>query len=232
MLTRNETRPAYGYSPIDVMTHSFIGGAPYMLPNETSLPKDKDGNTYVFFGQFDLSQVPELEFDLPSSGILQIFTGKDDLFGMSFDNYADPSEGTKTLFRIVSGNLNKEFELPKTYLDDVTPDVTPLSTPFERTYLTGELVSMEPLMGSLESGENSETSTSGYCFHLGGFPAFTQEDFRDDLETSHLIAGSDSVDGVVWGDMGVASWWVHSDNMDSVFTPDVLDDVFIHWDCY
>lgn len=238
-----ETRDAYAYNISEKESRNFIGGAPYLMEHETELPKDKNGNYYIFFAQVDLKEVPELDIPLPKQGILQIFNGCDDVYGLSFDDYGNPGIGTNTLIRVITGNMNTEYELPENYVNLVEEfDASPLDNPFKRTYLTGEQIEMEPLYGSLESGTSTsqdletdydnEPDTAGYCFYLGGYPSFTQNDFRDDLEKFTMIAGSDSVDNVMWGDTGVASWWIPDEILPEIITNDEFEEAFIHWDCY
>ncbi|MEE0931307.1 MAG: DUF1963 domain-containing protein [Acutalibacteraceae bacterium] len=63
---------------------SKFGGVPYWVLNK-EYPTDNEGNKLIFLAQlnFDKVDVPE---PLPQKGILQFFTGVDDVFGLDFDN--------------------------------------------------------------------------------------------------------------------------------------------------
>ena len=76
--------------------------------------------------------------------------------------------------------------------------------------------------------EGTPLSQEEYEFHLGGYANFTQADWRSDPDEVVLLLGSESDRNIMWGDMGVASFWLKSDDeADGAF-----DKTFIYWDCY
>lgn len=79
-----------------------------------------------------------------------------------------------------------------------------------------------------EEDESPILSQEDYEFHLGGYPAFTQQDFRQDLESDVLLLGSESGKNIMWGDMGVASFWLKPEDADA----GDLSKAYIYWDCY
>lgn len=255
-------KPAWAFTATKKQTDTFAGGAPYLAKDE-AWPRHADGTAWCFLVQIALKDVPDIGLALPKEGYLQFFHHSDELYGMSFDNPSDPSEGTEVLVRHVTDVEDMGDHIPDELVSS-DDHYSPLESPLKRVYYKGALVQMEPFEGSLDAEEaaRDEDEDSGfmdrllndfsawaneggtvreddvsegpdlapedYEFHLGGFPAFTQQDFRDDLENEVLLLGSESGKNIIWGDMGVASFWLKTEDADALH----LDKAFIHWDCY
>lgn len=71
-----------------------FGGVPYW-DLDLEYPADAKGNKLLFIAQINLAQVPS-ESELPRQGLLQFFTGLDDVFGLDFDD-----QDRQDTFRVV-----------------------------------------------------------------------------------------------------------------------------------
>lgn len=202
----------FAYTPIDTAEgETFAGGIPYLLPSE-KWPLDTSGNPYVFLFQCELANVPDSVRDdvmLPPDGLLQFFHKNDPMFGMDGD----------VLVRHVVGAVDKDIPNDRTVC-------SPLQHPLSRTYYVGENVISLPCPESLEFDEDPTDSEREYFdFYLGGYPEFTQNDFRDSLDECSLILGSVSDDRISWGDLGCAGFWLPKGST-------TLSDSFVYWDCF
>lgn len=90
------------------ITDSKVGGTPY-LPRGEAWPTGSEG-AMVFLAQIDCTQLKDLP-DFPHTGLLQFFTGADDVFGADFD---DPA--CQLTFRVL-------------YRETVDPSVTAADIP-------------------------------------------------------------------------------------------------------
>lgn len=65
---------------------------------------------------------------------------------------------------------------------------------------------------------------------LGGYPAFTQEDprYKDELNDYELLIQIDSDnENIIWGDMGIANFFIHPDDLAKLD----FSKVVYNWDC-
>lgn len=236
-----KTKPAFGYDETDVETKTFTGGKPYVNDSFT-YPVDKDNNPLRFFCQLDLSEVDERVkkyLNLPDSGFLQFYHGDEDVFGMDFDN-KDFSENVSRILYLEEAFDDESLELPD--YGEFMEDSSPLEDGgTERTYYAGKYVDLLPFPNSndnpsiTEEDQYGEAYTEYYDFvnetnyelYLGGYPHFTQWDFRDDDNELVLLLGSESGDNVLWGDMGAGGFWVPEQDLKK---QDYSNSV-IYWDC-
>lgn len=146
-----ESRTATAYRPLsmknDMRTnacHSFLGGRPYLTVN-TPWPHYRRGKPMRFLFQVDLESLPTIqdEFDLPSSGIIQVFHAPDESFG----GYAPETEShesalTRVAVRIVGYEDDDNISAPSE--DDLGGEgTTPLTRPEKCVYI-------EPVVGNME----------------------------------------------------------------------------------
>lgn len=251
------TKPTWALHPTSKETGSFAGGTPYLAADER-WPRDEEGHAWRFLLQVELKGVPDLGLNLPTEGYLQFFHMADPLFGMTLEDPADPSVGNQVFVRHVTNVADQGEHIPDDFLNGHDDDETPLDNPHRRTYYVGELVAMRPFENTLDfeeanreddegvfdflqetfsswkkDQENAEDDTvelpqEDYEFHLGGFPAFTQQDFRSDLENEVLLLGSESGKNIMWGDMGVAGYWLKPEDVDS----QDYGKAYLYWDCF
>lgn len=234
-----KSKPAFGYDETDVETKTFTGGKPYVNDSFT-YPVDKDNKPLRFFCQLDLSEVDERVkkyLNLPDTGFLQFYHGDEDVFGMDFDN-KDFSENVSRILYLEEAFDDPNFVVP----DNEGEDNTPLDeNGSQRVYYAGEYVDLLPFPNSndnpsiTEEDKYGEAYTEYYDFvnetnyelYLGGYPHFTQWDFRDDDNELVLLLGSESGDNVLWGDMGAGGFWVPQKDLQE----QKYDNSVIFWDC-
>jgi len=96
--------------------------------------------------------------------------------------------------------------------------------------------SLKERMSDDDIDDHLSELSCGFGFRIGGYPAFTQEDPRgygENTEHTMLLLqldswSTDGDSGIMFGDSGVANWFI---------TPEALaqcdfSDVMYHWDCY
>lgn len=228
-----QAKPAWGLTPHHKPTTTFAGGAPYSDGSEW--PVDEKGHPLVFLLQVDLSEVPELGLSLPTEGFLQFFTGDDEFYGMTFGDYTESAKRVKV--RLLPPTATPTEEVHE-------GEESPLTHPGEAVYYRGALVWQKPQpyswdylqeVGFDDENPNAEEEYAeayrapSLDFYLGGYPLFTQEDFRGvhPYENITLLLGSSSSDRVMWGDLGEAGFWVADDLLDE----QDYSEAFLYWDC-
>ena len=223
---------------------SKFGGYPY-LPKTFAYPEDLNGHPMRLLAQYRLDQIPALP-DMPTEGMLQFFISQDDVYGINFDNPTKPdhfrviyhSTVTEDLdqlvndFSFLSSLENDEessFPIDQEYtlLFERTEEVVGLSDfRFERLPILFDEDKEE------EIWETWESSFSNSGHKIGGYAAFTQTDPREDEEfeeftTLLLQIDSEGNDGIMWGDMGVANFFIRPEDLKKRDFSRVL----YNWDC-
>lgn len=248
-----QTYPTWAYTAVQEESLTYAGGLPTLSAGQW--PRTVDGNPYRFLFQLDLSSVPDLGLNLPTTGLLQFWHAPDDLYGMDLD--VTPGESTRrgTLVLHITEDLSQAEEFPTDY-NHPGCDYSPLENPLQKIFYKGTLTSMTPFPNTLEAKEaeegreaqetlledaygsdyefyNSEEEEAQelapeeYEFHLGGVPAFTQGDFRQNQDFV-LLLGSESGPNLMWGDMGVAGFWLTGEAVDTR----QYNEAFLYWDCF
>lgn len=215
---------ACGFVASSESRDTFAGGMPYFEFGD-QWPVNDDNVPLAFLFQFSVNELPEearsLYPELRDDSFVQFFIHPDYLFGMDLDN----TTNGKVLVRTISNPVEIDRNFPSEFDGGSLADVTPLVKPLERVYYIPEMFESIPSYGSLDwdaSSNDEGTVSPEYEFRLGGYPVFTQDDFRT-RKTHHLytlLLGSESGDNVMWGDMGVAGIWNSPEGY------------FIYWDCY
>lgn len=235
------------------LTSSKLGGLPYWEKNR-EYPKDETGENMLMLAQINLSDLTG-EHPFPKSGLLQFFISNDSAFGLERDvsvilhRTIDPS---------VTEKLVKKMDLPTTEsLDDdsyfpfegtlplsIKPCVTYINTEdyrfgdfFERAIeeLFDESLDGEEWFDYLNEQEEDYIydELSGGDHQMLGYGFFTQSDPReypkgDEKDYDTMLLQIDSDDDIMWGDGGVANFFIsHQDLADCKF-----DDVLYSWDCF
>jgi len=238
MISENSMlKPAFGYDSVSYSTKNFTGGKPF-VDDSFVFPVDSNNDPLMFFCQIDLSEVDERVaqlLSLPSSGFLQFYHGGDDLMGMDLENQ-DFSENVSKIIYLEEA-YDRDIETPEY---DEEMDYSPLENHgAERVYYKGEYVELLPFPNSndnpAKNKEDSETyldfyesvNEKNHEFYLGGYPHFTQWDFRKEDNDLVLLLGSESGSNVIWGDVGAGGFWVPEENLKK---QDYSTSV-IFWDC-
>ena len=211
-------------SPPRLKTSSQLGGLPWW-PANLIYPVDREGRPLMLLAQISFDEAPKLA-PFPEKGLLQIFIGRDDLYGCTF---CDDNGGDE--FACV---LHEDTSLPAAALIDPAFDpssnYSPLESPLEPIALRFNLSRMpvDPtdyrLNKLLPKIFNDENKREAYhnaretpAIRLGGYPSFTQEDPRSYREPGAIgdfnLLTIDTTDGIMWGDSGVDQFFMHEDDL-------------------
>lgn len=228
------------------LTDSKFGGFPYWDP-ALPYPVDDAGEKLVLLTQINFDQFP-VDGPLPQGGMLQFFVGQDDCSGLDradgfrvvYHEKIDPSVTADRLrplhiptakdpeFFPVDGELAVELEKAVGYMGPADGRFDDL---FSQVYqaVTGQaLEDGKYHWNTLESEDRDylwdQLSTAGH--HLLGYPYFTQEDPRNGAYET-LLFQMDSDDSILWGDCGVANFFI---DLEKLKRRD-FSDVFYTWDC-
>jgi uncharacterized protein YwqG len=204
-------------------------GGPVWLPAGEAWPLDREGRPLEFLAQLDFSDVPPLP-DFPASGLIQVFVGRDDLFGCDFDDQA----GGDFLLRWHERLDGQGRLVPPPPLDHES-ESSPwmdLAAREAGVALRGEPVLQRPTITdwriderwdgwlnrdgftALEERLCEQEDGPGPHHHIGGHPVFTQNDFREgaafrDHDRCLLRLTSDAY--LMWGDCGEAVFTLPAD---------------------
>ena len=177
-------------------------GGPVWLADGTEWPLGKDGRPLEFVAQLDFAAMPPLP-DYPEAGLLQLFIGRDDDYGM---DYQHPDQGN---FRLLwhGGGLHGGRMVPPPLLPKYgSPEDEGYSaTPYMRDSVREQGVALvarperrlpenycwpqEQLMQQLGIDARAQSAWdvveavfkgNNSVHHVGGHPAFTQSDYRLD----------------------------------------------------
>lgn len=235
-----KTKPAFVYEGVGEATTTFAGGKPF-VNEQYEFPMDKDGEALRFFCQIDLSDVDERiqeVLSLPSHGFLQFYNGAEDVFGMDFDN-DDFRDNVSRILYLEEAYDDESFVMPE--IGEFPEDTTPLMELGERSFFKGKYAEMLPFPNSLDNPGITEEDKYGesymefyefvnepyYELWLGGYPHFTQWDFRKKDNEWELLLGSESGENILWGDSGAGGFWVpRSDLQKQDYSRSA-----IFWDC-
>lgn len=214
-------------------------GGPAWIPEGSSWPVDGSGKRLAFLAQLDFAQLPNLP-DYPTTGVLQFFIGRDDLYGCNFDR---PEEGD---FKLV---WHEDMDAPGAMQSNVVQtgthdDYTPLSDSvlehglalsgsagvhkpgwyvwhFERDLsdIFSDLNEADPIY---DHADEKRLAEGGDRHHIGGHPEFTQLDYRgvegyQDVDRVLLNIWSQSDargrDQILWGDSGQGQFTIRREDL-------------------
>ena len=230
---------------------SKFGGLPYWTRGE-EYPKAQDGANLYLLAQINFDQVPNLA-DYPNRGLLQIFIKADDTYGCSFDSEQKDwrivwrevfspslamSEADLRAMGVKSASDEKgedEF-LPfdKEYSLSFKKEITfvhPNCDDFDDVLKNASQVLGFPVYDKSPYELFDEDSFSVFFddnskHQIGGYPDFTQNDVR--REGDILLFQMDSGSEILWGDMGIANFFI---NPEDLINRD-FSNVLYNWDCY
>lgn len=242
---------------------SKIAGFPY-LPKGLEYPKDEEGKFMFLLAQINFDEMPPLE-DYPHQGILQFYikleesgyglreTGqtKQSTFKLRYFSEIKSSEKIITDFSFLPnfwmlGNAYIPFYALPHYSPkqhecfSIKPELA--SAPISDSDHQFETAIGKEVWDILASGGTYELwevyrHRFVHGHRIGGYPKFTQTDFRKELNLQNedycLLLQIDSVADlgerihIEWGDVGVCNFWIkRSDLRQRDFSK-----VIYHWDC-
>jgi uncharacterized protein YwqG len=236
---RVEPQPARATAPWE----SKIGGQPYR-PKGTPWPKAPDGRELFFLAQLNFAEMPPLT-GFPTEGIVEFYINDDDLYGMDFDDGENPDTFRvlyfPTVVREAAALENDAAYVERPY--DLLPHHPEVSHPLR--FSRGEEVApatdfrfwqhFKPdffqKFGEREWGVLDEfgRSVRAQGHKVGGYAYFTQDDPRRPEDPMWLLfqLDSDEMMDLMWGDMGVAHFFIREQDLLARNFSKVLYD----WDC-
>lgn len=204
---------------------SKVGGVPY-LPTGTDYPVDNEGKNLQFLAQINFAEMPALQ-GYPSQGILAFYIGTDDLAGADFDNPLNQAGFKVIYFEEVIQEVNQLQIREPSYTED-----GPLQAEAIMSFsLVDQIISIGDFKFERILGENYQTfieneevyeayqaECAAQGHFLGGYPYFTQEDpraYNETIQDYVLLFQLDSDDDaeICWGDVGVANFFIHPDDL-------------------
>lgn len=227
------------------LEESKFGHYPCM-PLSFEYPKDSQGRFMYPLAQINCSDIPHLE-GYPQSGYLQFYiSGFDDVYGLDFDDQQNQNN-----FRVLYFQENEveKFKVDFSFLDEVMrSDMLPVFKPhgLKITKSTEYLglhdvncekqdILLQRLAEKYSTIENELYNSayekfSGNGHKIGGYAYFTQEDprkYKDEFKEYILLFQMDSDDHIMWGDVGVANFFIHPDDL----AKRDFSKVMYNWDC-
>lgn len=224
---------------------SKVGGEPY-LPLTAKYPHNAEERPLVLLAQINFAELPQNEL-YPSTGILQFFIDiEDDLWGLDFD---EPQKQNN--FRVIYYDqvIEDTTQLLQAFpTQDLDHDMNPVTGQYAVQFVASErYISMgdhefadkifDPYEMEDDAAEDiydeydDAFSASGH--HLGGYPYFTQDDprstsrFKDYILLFQLDSSGQEDVEILWGDCGVANFFIHPDDLKKRDFSKVL----YNWDC-
>lgn len=224
-------------------------GGPVWLAEGETWPTGRDGKPLSFLAQIDFSRLPPLE-DYPSTGVLQFFIGRGDIYGADFDY---PERGDyKVIWRETLAGPGRLHDSP-TLSEDAIDDYSPLSGNIAATgialighsarsmpdfthWIFGrdmkDLLDYDPTNRIFDYLDAERARQSDVLHQVGGHPGFTQSDYRgidryQDVDRVLLQLWSDN-GTIMWGDAGQGQFTIRrADLLKRDFSK-----VLYQWDCY
>ena len=225
--------------------NSKFGGMPFFPKNEP-FPTDGKGKPMRLLAQINFSELPGLS-PFPPKGLLQFYVSEfDDLWGFDFDNRTNQKNWKVLYFE----NLDFEsIEKPESFFAGEWKNSPFNGAPFllefekRKDYPSSPCFEYEnlilPLFREIEEGDYEDfledlylDKELGLGSKVGGFPHFTQSEFRQEtgqFEDYQLLLQIDSqYKEIMWGDMGVAGFFIRPEDLKKRD----FSKVAFNWDCH
>ncbi|KAK2962214.1 putative protein of unknown function (DUF1963) [Blattamonas nauphoetae] len=234
--------PGFEY-PLTVVPSVPSGGAGSQPPAADSEDKPLP---LVFLGQLNFETLPHVP-DFPTAGILQVYIDpRRDVYGINFDDQTLQTTWRMIYHPTIEHDETKLQQPPTTFAEGYMPGdveclIAPESVVEERlsTYdyrfstLWEETVQQEAIELGIEQWDcydRLNPNEISLKHKIGGYPGFTQEDPRHQERYSEfdvLLWQSNSDDTLMWGDMGVANFFIRREDLVACR----FDRVLYNWDC-
>ncbi|MFP7492949.1 YwqG family protein [Terribacillus saccharophilus] len=231
---------------------SKFAGNPYM-PKSKSIPRDADDKPMKLLAQLNFAEIPSVEA-MPEQGILQFFiSAEDDVMGLDFDDLTS-QQNFRVVYHKDIEQDESQLITDFSFMDDLDTSYFPIEQELALTfsidyepvsvndYKNGELLGESvDLSIAIDNDENEQKELwelysdtfLGEGHKVGGYPFFTQGDPRDYREnyqkqdTLLLQIDSDSDNGIMWGDVGVANFFITKEDLLQLD----FSNVIYTWDC-
>lgn len=235
---------------------SKFGGYP-LWPKDEVYPVSKKGEKLVLLAQINFSKEQLENPLLPKEGLLQFFVVDDDYTGCNFFGDGGQNDTYKIVYhRQVENPLSIEeinhLGIPTTA---TLPDDSPFPLEEERKIIFTEGIdypymdnpeytvlvreALKELYGEELNGnaiQHFNYSEMEYLWEkhdtmghkILGYPGFTQSDPRsEDTIYDTVLLQMDSEDNIMWGDCGIANFFINSNKLKNLD----FSDVMYTWDC-
>src|SRR5579871_5065660 len=217
------------------------------MPADFEYPVDDHGKFMFPLAQINFKEVPALA-GYPDAGYLQFYISVfDELFGLDFDQ---PQRQKNFRILYFTESEVEKYKVDFSFLDEtMESELSPVPKPYalgftkkeeyiglgdvryeeDNPYNAKEVIKKYPLLeADLEDALYESSLTGGH--KIGGYAHFSQEDPRNgtDFKNYALLFQLDSDDEIMWGDSGVANFFIDpQDLVEKNFSK-----VIYNWDCY
>lgn len=227
--------------------NSKIAGEPF-LPEGFIYPVDKSsGEPLVFLAQINFSELPHIK-GFPANGILQFYIKDKMFYGMDFDNRINQNSFRVCFHPGITGNETTYSSPVKTYDKEMFPVHKTckiegrITTDYISHWIWNFREKLLPVYQQV-TGSNVDTVPEKVIefieenLHptveskIGGYPSFTQEDPRYEYKDYSILLlqlVSEESSGLMWGDCGIANFFITPDDFKRLD----FDNVLYSWDCY
>ncbi|MBH1971515.1 DUF1963 domain-containing protein [Moraxellaceae bacterium AER2_44_116] len=198
----------------------------------------------VFLAQINFAEMPPIK-GYPTQGLLQFFIADDDLMGCSFEGGA-PVQHENSSYRVVYWHDVSQLDV---LLEPVVAEYSPhrpeqayvMQFEWAKQPLSIHDVAFEQIMGQsiyhlpMPEGVDDEDvydelqEAALWTSQVGGYAEFTQEDPRavDSPLVLLLQLSSDDKAEMMWGDSGIANFFIDPDDL----AKSDFSRVLYNWDC-
>lgn len=226
---------------------SHFGGLPYW-PKDSEYPKDAQGYPLFLLAQINFEEVPYLE-GFPQTGILQFYIANDEIYGADFDNPTQ-SYGFRVIYFPTISKSEADLVTDFSFLSEPEEYYSPLSghpcsLQFKNKMAPVSLSDYQfdnffgadffEQFGSkeLDIFEEYADKFPEEGHKLGGYAYFTQMDPRPQMVEGEqyillLQIDTDNSVGIMWGDSGVANFFIKQEDLEQLDFSKVL----YNWDCH
>lgn len=229
-------------TPINMQQSSF--GYYPCLPKYFPYPVDADDNYMFPLTQINCNELPPL-VNYPNTGYVQFYISTNDVYGLGFDDPFEQSnfrvlyftneevQDFKTDFSFLEAALNNEYKpvyKPHTWkfsLKDEYFGMADARFDEEGRQKLEEVISRYPTVANeLEDYVWNNFESNGH--RMGGYAFFTQTDPRHNEKDDYiLLLQIDSDKEIMWGDVGVANFFIRSEDL----ARKDFSHVLYNWDC-
>ena len=227
------------------LTDSKFGGLPY-IPAGGAIPTTPEGDLLFMLAQINCEQLPENNI-YPKKGLLQFWIAQniyEDYYDFSHVVYHPTfSEGMqeKDIREIyVLGDCALPFEPEHQFALSFTKTKEGVSTAdnfFDEVYANKWKKDFpdDEIMNIFKMPDNIHKILNyGSGHKIGGYPAFAQDDPREEGTYTELLLQIDSDwndeeedYSIMWGDAGVGNFFISKETLEKLN----FEDVLYNWDC-
>lgn len=219
---------------------SKFGGHPY-FPKGEMYPVDEKGKPMRLLAQINFEQVPHIR-NYPKAGILQFYLSRfDKHYGCSFGRSIEQKNYRVIFFDNIETDESKllsDFSFANT-----DEELFPIKSEGKLTFtkdtqiITANDFRFAPLFGAEDIEEHDDELEQYFEMYapfshlIGGYPNFVQYDPREyhhpELTELLLQVESDNTLDIMWGDCGVANFFISLEDLKNKNFSKVL----YNWDC-